>query len=91
MDDIHGKTRMPGEPYGEVDQWNLKLRLYDVDNVMEPLQEACLEYLLLNPLGFFPPLHNPRHPIVALTPPLLIAKWKKYQEVSKVPHLCHQQ
>jgi hypothetical protein len=59
MDDVHGNTRLPGQPYEAVDQWTLTLLLYDADNVVEPLQEACLEYLLSNPLGFVPLLHNP--------------------------------
>jgi hypothetical protein len=91
MDDVHGNTRLPRKPYRAVDQWTLILLLYDADSVVEPLQEACLEYLLSNPLGFVPFLDNPRRPIVALAPPLLIDEWEKYQEVSKVPHLCHQQ
>jgi hypothetical protein len=57
---------------------------------VEPLEEACLEYLLSNPLGFVPLLDNPQCPIVALALPLLAVEWEKYQEVSKVPHLCHQ-
>jgi hypothetical protein len=57
---------------------------------MEPLQEAYLKYLLSNPLVFVPLLDNPQHSIVALEPPLLTTKWEKYQEVGKVPHLCHQ-
>jgi hypothetical protein len=90
MDDIHGNIRLPGQPYRVVGLWTLTLLLYDADNVMEPLQEACLEYLLSNPLGFVPLLDNPRRPIVALAPPLLVTEWEKYQEVGKVPHLCHQ-
>ena len=74
MDDIHGNTRLLGQPYEAVNQWTLTLLLYDVDNVVEPLQGACLEYLLSNPLGFVPPLHNLWRPIVALAPPLLAAK-----------------
>jgi hypothetical protein len=90
MDDVHGNTQLPGKPYGAVDLWTLTLLLCDADNVMEPLQEACLEYLLSNPLGFVPLLDNPRRSIVALALPLLAAKWEKYPEVGKVPHLCHQ-
>jgi hypothetical protein len=74
MDDVHGNTRLPGQPCEAVSQWTLTLLLYDVDNVVEPLQEACPEYLLSNPLGFVPPLHNPRRPIMALALPLLIAE-----------------
>ena len=74
MDDVHDNTRLPGQPYGAFDQWNLTLLLCDVDNVVEPLQEACLEYLLSNPLGFVPPLHNPQRPIMALEPPLLVVE-----------------
>jgi hypothetical protein len=90
MDDVHGNIRVPKQPYGAVDLWTLTLLLCDADNVMEPLQEACLEYLLSNPLGFVPLLDNPRRPIVALVLPLLTTEWEKYQEVCKVPHLCHQ-
>ena len=91
MDDVHGNTRLPEQPYRAVNLWTLILLLCDTDNIVEPLQEACLEYLLSNPLGFVPLLDNPRHPIVALAPPLLIAEWEKYQEVGKVQHMCHQQ
>jgi hypothetical protein len=56
---------------------------------MEPLPEACLEYLRLGPLDFVPPPDNPQH-IVVLPLPLLTAEWEKYQEVCKVQHLCHQ-
>jgi hypothetical protein len=90
MDDVHDNTRLPRQPYGAVDQWTLTLLLYDDDNVVEPLQEACLEYLLSNPLVFVPLLDNPRCLIVALVLPLLTAEWEKYQKVGKVPHLCHQ-
>jgi hypothetical protein len=90
MDDVHGNIRLLGQPYGAVGLWTLTLLLCDADNVMEPLQEACLEYLLSNPLGFVPLLDNPRRPIVALVLPLLATEWEKYQEVGKVPHLCHQ-
>jgi hypothetical protein len=91
MDDVHSNTRLPGQPYEAVGQWNLTLLLYDTDNVMEPLQETCLEYLLSNPLGFVPLLHNPQCSIMALALPLLVVEWEKYQEVGKVPHLCHKQ
>ena len=91
MDDIHGNTRLLGQPYEAVNQWTLTLLLYDTDRVVEPLQEAYMEYLLSNPLGFVPLLNNPRLPIMALAPPLLAAEWEKYQEVGKVQHLCHQQ
>ena len=74
MNDIHGNTRLPGQPYEAIGQWTLTPLLYDVDNVMEPLQEACLKYLLSNSLGFVPPLHNPWRPIMAVVPPLLAAK-----------------
>ena len=90
MDDVHGNKRLPGKPYEAVGQWNITSLLCDADNVMEPLQETYLEYLLSNPLGFVPLLDNPRHPIVALALPLLAVEWEKYQEVGKVPHLCHQ-
>jgi hypothetical protein len=89
MDDVHGNTQLPGKLYGAVDSWTLKLLLYDTDRVMEPLQEACLEYLWSGPLDFVPLLDSPRH-IVALPLPLLAAEWEKYQEVDKVQHLCHQ-
>jgi hypothetical protein len=89
MDDVHGNTRLPVQPYGAVDSWNLTLLQYDVDCVVEPLQEACLEYLRSGPLDFVTLLDNPRH-IVALPLPLLAAEWDKYQEVDKVQHLCHQ-
>jgi hypothetical protein len=72
MDNVHGNTRLPRQPYEAVGQWTLTLLLYDTDNVVEPLQEACSEYLLSNPLGFVPLPHNLRRPIVALAPPLLI-------------------
>jgi hypothetical protein len=78
MDDVHGNIRLLGQPYGAVDLWTLTLLLCDADDVVEPLQEACLEYLLSNPLGFVPLLDNPRHPIVALGLPLLAAEWEKY-------------
>jgi hypothetical protein len=78
MDDVHGNTQLLRKLYGEVDSWNLTLLLYDVDRVVEPLQEACLEYLLSNPLGFVPLPGNPRLPIVALALPLLAAEWEKY-------------
>jgi hypothetical protein len=91
MDDVHGNTRLPRQLYGAFDSWTLTLLLYDTDSIVEPLQEACLEYLLSNPLGFVPLLNNPRLPIVALVLPLLTAEWEKYQEVDKVPHLFHQQ
>ena len=91
MDDVHGNIRLPEKPYGAVGLWTLTLLLYDANCVVEPLQEASLEYLLSNPLGFVPLLDNPWLPIVALAPPLLAAEWEKYQEVGKVPHLCHQQ
>jgi hypothetical protein len=74
MDDVHGNTRLPGQPYEAVGQWTLTLLLYDTDNVVEPLQGACLECLLSNPLSFVPPLHNLRRFIVALEPPLLVAE-----------------
>jgi hypothetical protein len=89
MDDVHSNTRLPGQLYGAVNSWTLTLLLYDVDRVVEPLQEACLEYLLSSPLGFVPLLDNPQR-IVALVLPLLVVEWEKYQEVSKVQHLCHQ-
>jgi hypothetical protein len=59
MDDVHGNTRLLGQPYESVNQWTLRLPLYDADNVVEPLQEACLEIFLSNPTGFVPSLHNP--------------------------------
>jgi hypothetical protein len=90
MDDVHGNTRLPGKLYGVVDSWTLTLLLYDVDRIVEPLQEACLVYLLSNPLGFVPLPGNPRLPIMTLELPLLATKWEKYQEVGKVQHLCHQ-
>ena len=74
MDDVHGNTRLPEKPYEVVGQWTLTLLLYDVDNVMEPLQGACPECLLSNPLGFVPPLHNLQRPIMALETPLLLAE-----------------
>jgi hypothetical protein len=81
----------PGNSTEQSTHGPLTLLLYDVDRVVEPLQEACLEYLRSNPLGFVPLLDNPRLPIVALALPLLAAEWEKYQEVGKVQHLCHQQ
>jgi hypothetical protein len=54
---------------------------------MEPLPEACLEYLRLGPLDFVPPPDNPQH-IAVLSLPLLATEWEKYQEVSMVQHLC---
>ena len=89
MDDVHGNTLLPGKPYEAVDQWTLTLLLCDVDNVVEPLQEACLEYILSNPLGFVPLLDNPRCPIMALALPLPAAEWEKYQKDGKVQHLFH--
>jgi hypothetical protein len=86
MDDVHSKTRLPKKTYKAVDSWTLTFLLYDVDRVMEPLQEACLKYLQSSPLGFVPLLDNPRH-IVVLALPLLAAKWEKYQEVGKFQHL----
>ena len=74
MDDVHGNTRLPGKPYEVSSQWTLTLLLYDADNVVEPLQGACLECLLSNPLGFVPPLHNLQHPIMAFEPPLLVVE-----------------
>jgi hypothetical protein len=90
MDDVHSNIQLPGQPYRVVGLWTLTLLLCDADKVVEPLQEACLEYLMSNPLGFVPLLDNPWRPIVALAPPLLTTEWEKYQEVGKVPHLCHQ-
>jgi hypothetical protein len=90
MDDVHGNTRLPGKPYEEIGQWTLTLPPYDTDNVVEPLQEACLECSMSNPLGFFPPLLNLQCPIMALEPPILVAEWEKYQVVDKAPRLCHQ-
>ena len=89
MDDVRGNTRLPKKPYGAVGSWNLTLLRYDTDRVMEPLQEACLEYLRLGPLDFVPLFDNPRH-IVVLLLPLLTIEWEKYQEVDKVQHLCNQ-
>jgi hypothetical protein len=86
MDDVHGNTRLPEKPYRAVDSWILKLLQYDAGRVMEPLPEACLEYLRTGPLDFVPPLDNPQH-IVALLLPLLVVEWEKYQEVCKVQHL----
>jgi hypothetical protein len=86
MDDVHGNTRLPKTPYRAVNSWILILLQYDVDRVVEPLPEACLEYLRSGPLDFVPPLDNPRH-TVALSLPLLTAEWEKYQEFCKVQHL----
>jgi hypothetical protein len=86
MDGVHGNTRLLEQPYRAVDSWMLILLQYDVDRVVEPLLEACLEYLWLGPLDFVPPLDNPQH-IVALSLPLLTTEWEKYQEVCKVQHL----
>jgi hypothetical protein len=58
MDEVHGNTRLPGQPYEVVSQCTLTLPPYDTNNVVEPLQEACLECLLSNPPGFVPSLHN---------------------------------
>jgi hypothetical protein len=68
----------------------LILLQYDTGRVVEPLPEACLEYLRSGPLDFVPPPNNPRH-IVALLLPLLAAEWEKYQEVGTVQHLFYQQ
>jgi hypothetical protein len=59
MDDVHGNIRLPGQPYGAVYLWTLTLLLCDADNVVEALQEACLKYMVSNPLGFVPLLDNP--------------------------------
>ena len=72
MDDVHGNTRLPEQPYGAVDSWNLTLLQYDVDRVVEPLPESCLEYLRLSPLDFVPLLDNPQHIVVLLLLPLLV-------------------
>jgi hypothetical protein len=74
MDEIHGNTQLPEKPYEAANQWTLTLPPYDADNVVEPLQEACLKCLLSNPLNFVPLLHNLQCPIVALEPPLLVSK-----------------
>jgi hypothetical protein len=63
---------------------------YDVDHVVEPLPESCLECLQLGPLNFVPPLDNPQQTMV-LPLPLLAAGWEKCWEVYKVQHLCYQQ
>ena len=62
----------------------------DADHIVEPLPEACLEYLRSGPLDFVPPPDNPQH-IVALPLPLLTAGWEKCREVYMVQHLCYQQ
>jgi hypothetical protein len=61
MDDVHGNTRLPEQPYGAVDSWTLTLLQYDVDHVVEPLPETCLEYLGSSPPHFIPLLDNPQH------------------------------
>jgi hypothetical protein len=74
MDDVHSNTRLPGKPYEVVGQQTLTPSPYDADNVVEPLQEACLECLQSNPLSFVPLLHNLQRPIMALEPPLLVTE-----------------
>jgi hypothetical protein len=63
---------------------------YDVDRVVEPLLESCLECLQSGPQDFVPPLDNPQHTVVLLVP-LLVAGWEKCREVCTVQHLCYQQ
>jgi hypothetical protein len=74
MDDVHGNTRLLGQPYEAVNQETLTHPPYDVDNVAGPLQEACPECLQSNPLSFVPLPHNIQCPIMALDPPLLVSK-----------------
>jgi hypothetical protein len=63
---------------------------YDVDRIVEPLPESCLECLQSGPLDYVPPLDNPQHTVV-LPLPLLATGWEKCREVCKVQHLCYQQ
>ena len=74
MDDVHGNTRLPKQPYEAVSQQTLTRPSYGADSVAGPLQEACPECLQSNPLSFVPLPHNHQHPIVALEPPLLVAE-----------------
>jgi hypothetical protein len=64
--------------------------LYDVDRIVEPLPESCLECLHSGPLDSVPPLGNPRQNVVLLLSPLIVG-WEKCREVCKVQHLCYQQ
>jgi hypothetical protein len=86
MDDVHGNTRLPKKPYGAFDSWTLTLLQYDIDRVVEPLPESCLEYMRSSLPDFVTPLDNLQH-IMALPLPLLAVEWEKYQEVYKVQHL----